>query len=74
MRSALVPIKQADDTLKTRQYGLFSYFKHSITHTASEPPKSSMQSLEPAARGFCSFENYRVRILFFLKRLNIDPL
>jgi transposase len=55
MRSALAPIKHVDGTLKAHLHGLLSYFKHPITHTDSEPLKSSIQALKPVACGFRSF-------------------
>ena len=73
-RSCLEPIKKAAETLKTHLHGLLTYFKHRITNATTEALNSSIQAIKSAARGFRSFENYRVRILFFLGRLNLHPL
>jgi len=35
---------------------------------------SKIQSLKSAARGFRSFVNYRIRILFFCGKLDLYPL
>lgn len=73
-RSCLEPIKKAAETLKNHLHGLLSYFKHRITNATTEALNSSIQALKSAARGFRSFENYRIRILFFLGRLILHPL
>ena len=73
-RSRLEPIKKAAETLKNHLHGLLSYFAHRITNATTEALNSSIQAIKSAARGFRSFENYRVRILFFLGRLNLHPL
>jgi hypothetical protein len=41
------------------------YLKHHITNAVTEGLNSKIQSVNAAARGFRSFKNYRVRILFF---------
>ena len=73
-RSRLEPIKKAAETLKNHLHGLLSYFQHRITNATTEALNSSIQAIKSAARGFRSFENYRIRILFFLGRLNLHPL
>lgn len=73
-RSCLEPIKKAAETLKTHLHGLLSYFKHRITNAKTEALNASIQAIKSAARGFRSFENYRIRILFFLGRLILVPL
>jgi hypothetical protein len=35
---------------------------------------SKIQSIKAAARGFRSFRNYRIRILFFCGKLDLYPL
>jgi len=35
---------------------------------------SKIQSIKAAARGFRSFRNYRIRILFFCGKLHLYPL
>ena len=44
------------------------------SNAATEAFNSSIQAIKSAARGFRSFENYRIRILFFLGRINLHPI
>ena len=60
-------------TLKERLDGLLNYFHHGITNAFAEGINSKIQDLKSAARGFRSFENYRVAILFSCGRLNMQP-
>ena len=73
-RSQLEPIKKVALTLKEHLLGLLEYFKHRITNAVTEAFNASIQSLKASARGFRNFEHYRTRILFFLGRLNLNPL
>ena len=82
-RSQLEPIKKVALTLKepfgrlrTRRHllGLIEYFNHRITNAVTEPFNASIQSIKACARGFRNFEHYLTRILFFLGRLNLNPL
>ena len=47
--------------------------RHRITNAASEGLNSRIQSIKSAARGFRSFANYRIRILFHCGRLDLKP-
>jgi transposase len=73
-RSQLEPIKKVALTLKEHLLGLLEYFNHRITNAVTEAFNASIQSIKAAARGFRNFEHYRTRILFFLGRLNLNPL
>jgi transposase len=73
-RSQLEPIKKVALTLKEHLHGLLSYFNHRITNAVTEAFNATIQSLKAAARGFRNFDHYRTRILFFLGRLNLQPL
>ena len=53
---------------------VFNYIKHRITNAASEGLNSRIQSIKSAARGFRSFANYRIRILFHCGRLDLKPV
>ncbi len=53
---------------------LLTYLKHHITNAVTEGLNSKIQCLKSAARGFRSFRNYRIRILFFCGKLNLYPL
>ncbi|MEO9933352.1 MAG: transposase, partial [Rhodopirellula bahusiensis] len=35
---------------------------------------SKIQSIKSAARGFRSFKNYRLRILFYCGKLDLNPI
>ena len=72
-RSCLEPIMKVASTLQSHLLGLLSYFRHKITNALCECFNSTIQSIKASARGFRNFENYRVRILFFLGRLDLQP-
>ena len=59
--------------LKRHLENLLTYLKHPITNAVTEGLNSKIQSLKSAARGFRSFRNYRIRILFFCGKLNLYP-
>ena len=73
IRSRLEPVKKVARTIKKHLYGLETYFEHWITNAVSEGLNSRIQRLKSAARGFRSFANYRIRILFFCGRLELRP-
>ena len=73
IRSRLEPIKKVARMLKTHLPGLLSYFDHYVTNALSEGFNSKIQSIKSAARGFRSFANYRLRILFYCGKLNLMP-
>jgi transposase len=50
-----------------------NYFTHSITNALTEGLNSRIQLLKASARGFRNFDNYRIRILFFLGGLDMLP-
>lgn len=72
-RSGLAPICKVAATLRDHLGGLVTYFRHRITNAMSESFNSTIQSLKASARGFRNFEHYRIRILFFLGRLDMQP-
>jgi len=72
-RSGLEPIKKAAATFKAHLPGLLQYFVHRITNAVTEAFNATIQSLKANARGFRNFEHYRIRILFFLGRLDLLP-
>lgn len=53
--------------------GLLNYINHQISNAVAEWLNSKIQELKIIGRGFRSFENYRVVILFFLGKLNLYP-
>lgn len=73
VRSRLAPIKNVAVMLKKHLPGLLAYFRHRITNAQSEGFNSRVQAIKSAARGFRSFENYRIRILFYCGKLELLP-
>jgi transposase len=72
-RSRLQPMIEVAYLLKRHLDNLLTYLKHRITNAVTEGLNSKIQSLKSAARGFRSFENYRIRILFFCGKLQLYP-
>jgi transposase len=73
-RSQLQPMADVAHMLKRHLENLLTYMRHPITNAVTEGLNSKIQSIKSAARGFRSFKNYRVRILFFCGKLNLYPL
>ena len=73
-RSRLKPMIEVAQTLKRHLENLLTYLKHHITNAVTEGLNSKIQSIKSAARGFRSFGNYRIRILFFCGKLHLYPL
>jgi len=48
-------------------------YTYSISNALTEGFNSKIQSLKHAARGFRTFANFRVRILFFCGKLDLYP-
>lgn len=73
IRSRLEPVKKVARMLKKHLGGLLSYFRHPITNAITEGFNSRIQSIKSAARGFRSFANYRLRVLFYCGKLEMKP-
>lgn len=73
MRSRIEPIKKVTLMLRRHNDGLINYTKHHITNAAAEGFNSIIQTLKSNARGFRSFDNFRIRILFFCGKLDFMP-
>jgi transposase len=73
-RSRLKPLVEVAGMLKRHLENLLTYLKHRITNAVTEGLNSKIQSIKAAARGFRSFKNYRIRILFFCGKLDLYPL
>jgi transposase len=73
-RSKLKPVIEVAQMLKRHLDNLLTYLKHRITNAVTEGLNSKIQSIKAAARGFRSFRNYRIRILFFCGKLELYPL
>jgi transposase len=73
MRSRIEPMKKVTKMLRRHKQGLLNYTKHRITNAAAEGFNSIIQTIKANARGFRSFENFRIRILFFCGKLDLRP-
>jgi transposase len=73
-RSRLKPVVEVAHMLKRHLENLLTYLKHHITNAVTEGLNSKIQSIKSNARGFRSFRNYRIRILFFCGKLDLYPL
>jgi transposase len=73
VRSKLKPVVTVARTLLAHLPGLLAYITHRITNALSESLNSRIQTLKNSARGFHRFEAFRVRILFFLGGLDLQP-
>ena len=73
MRSQLEPVKKVVRMLRRHKKGVLNYIKHRINNATAEGFNSAIQTIKTNARGFRSFENYRVRILCFCGKLDLMP-
>lgn len=73
IRSRLNPVKKVAKRLKKHLKQILTYMKHRITNAVSEGLNSRIQTIKSAARGFHSFDNFRIRILFFCGKLDMAP-
>lgn len=74
MRSRIEPVKKVTLMLRRHNEGLINFTRHHITNAAAEGFNSVIQTIKANARGFRSFENFRVRILFFCGKLDLMPM
>ena len=72
-RSKLDPVKRVAKMIKEHFENIITYLKHRITNAATEGFNGVIQSIKANARGFRSFENYRVAILFQCGKLDLNP-
>ena len=70
----LSPLAKAADMIEKHAEGILNYLMHPITNAAAEGINSVIQSLKHAARGLPRFESLRIRVLFFLGKLNLKPV
>jgi transposase len=71
--TGLRPLQKVADMFLNHITGLLSYAVHKITNAVTEGFNSKIQMIKSAARGFRSFENYRIAILFHCGKLNLHP-
>jgi transposase len=73
-RSQLKPVIKVARMLRKHLENILTYLRHPITNAVTEGLNSKIQSIKSNARGFRSFHNYRIRILFFCGKLQLHPL
>jgi transposase len=71
-KTRLKSLKTVVKMIERHLEGLLNYFINRLTNALSEGFNSKIQQIKSAARGFRSFENYRIRILFFLGGLDLS--
>jgi transposase len=71
--SGLKPLIAVGEMLERHLERVLNYFTHRISNGVSEGLNSKIQAIKTAARGFHSFESYRIRILFFCGGLDLSP-
>lgn len=74
VRCRLKPIADVAKMLKRHLPELMTYFSHRITNAMSEGFNSRIQSIKSAGKGFRVFKNYRIRILFYCGKLQLEPV
>lgn len=71
--SGLAPMKRVAKMLTRNFDGLLNYIKHKLTNGYAEAVNGLIQEIKTVARGFRQFENFKVAILFFLGKLDLNP-
>jgi len=73
-RRTLIPaLKTVAATFEANFAGLISYAKWKLTNGFAEGLNSMIQEINTVARGFRRFQNFRIAVLFFLGKLELDP-
>ena len=73
IKSGLNPMIKVAKTLKRHLAGLLAWFDSRITNSITEGYNSTIQELKSAARGFRNFDNFRIVILFYCGKLDMQP-
>lgn len=69
----LKPVIKVAKMLKKHLEGLLGYCLKPITNAVSEGFNSKIQNIKSSARGFRSFQKYRIAILFYCGKLDLTP-
>lgn len=72
-RSRLKAMAKVARMIRRHLDNILTYLRHPITNAVTEGLNSKVQSIKSNARGFRSFKNYRIRILFFCGKLALHP-
>lgn len=73
LESKLQPMIKFAEMIKEHLDGILNYIEFNITNAVAEGINSKIQHLLYSARGFRSFENYRISILFYCGNLDMIP-
>ena len=73
MKTNITAIKKVATMFKKHIQGILNYLKHRITNAQLESINSIIQQIKMIARGFKSFEKFRIAVLFHLGKLNMYP-
>jgi transposase len=73
-RSRLPSMKKLAESFKASREGILNWFDYHITNALTEGLNSVIQGLKTAARGFRNAASYRIRILFFAGKLELQAL
>ena len=73
IQSGLAPLIKVANTFQKYLSRIVSYLSYRITNAVAEGINSKIQQIKSAARGFRSFHNYRIAILFHCGGLNLYP-
>jgi len=74
LAAKLQPVTKVATMFLDHIVGLLSYAVHKVTNAVTEGFNSKIQMIKSAARGFRSFQNYRIAILFHCGKLDLYPL
>lgn len=66
-------LAQRDETITGSRQLWLSYLRYPITNAATEGLNSKIQAIKANARGFRSFQNFRILILLFCGKLALHP-
>jgi transposase len=72
-KTGLPALVGAAKTIEKNFKGLLNYVKWKLTNGFAEGLNSMIQEIKTVARGFRRFENFRIAILFFLGKLELNP-
>lgn len=72
IKKSVAALTTVASMLAAHAVGLTNYIEHPITNSVAENINGKIQHLKASARGFWSFENYRMNILFYHGHLDLS--
>lgn len=73
LKARMAPFTKVVKMLRRCLPGLLNYVKHKLTNGYAECINSLIQEIKTVARGFRTFYNFKIAILFFLGKLELNP-